>query len=108
MSLPFITGSVARTCSADFRAGKRMLSELSGKNRAGVPKDVENVKLKKGETACRVSTAGLMTLVWRDKKDVRILSTFHRSDMVDTGRENRNGNRRSVHKSMKWYKNVFL
>ena len=61
------------------------------KNRAGMPNDFANVKLKKGETACRVSTDGLMTLVWRDKKDVRILSTFHRSDMVDIGKKNRNG-----------------
>ena len=104
-------------------------------NRHDMPKDLRTLKLKKGEVISRSCDKGLLALVWRDKKDVRMLSTAHTAEMVDSGKRNRKGDavikpkcvidynrgmkgvdladqlassHRSVRKSIKWYKKVFL
>ena len=35
---------------------------------------------------------GVMALLWKDKKDVKMLSTWHTSEMVSTGKTNADGN----------------
>ena len=62
------------------------------KNRKNMPKDLRNLKLKKGEVDFRSSDNGLLALVWKDKKDVRMLSTMHTASMEDTGKHDRKGN----------------
>ena len=57
-----------------------------------MPKDLHNLKLKKGEVDFRSSNNGLLALVWKDKKDVRMLSTMHTASMEDTGKHDRKGN----------------
>ena len=52
------------------------------------------VKLKKGDVVFRSSDEGLIAIIWKDKNDVRILSTMHTSGMKDTGKNERNGDPR--------------
>ena len=78
---------------------------------------------------------GVIALLWKDKKDVKMLLTWHTSEMVSTERTNADGNPivklffvilynqsmggvdcsdqisatcRSVRKHTKWYKKVFF
>lgn len=44
-------------------------------NRKYLPKEVTNTKLKKGEMAAKQSRHGVVVLNWRDKRDVRMLTT---------------------------------
>ena len=104
-------------------------------NRRDMPNDLKSVKLKKGDVVRRSSDKGLLALVWRDKKDVRMLSTMHTAELVNTGKVNRDGepimkpkcvldynrgikgvgvadqlasSHHAVRNSIKWYKKVFL
>ena len=104
-------------------------------NRVGVPKFLQKLKLKKGEVVSRTDRNGLMILLWKDKKIVKMITTMHRNDVVDSGKRNRanepihkprcvmdynNGmggvdrsdqlgsSHRSVRKFVKWYKKLFF
>lgn len=71
---------------------KRMLdsdTHLIGtirKNRKGLPKEVVNKKLKKGEVAAMENKDGITVLKWKDQRDVLILSTKHDDEMVEKNR----------------------
>jgi len=59
------------------------------KNRKNMPKELTSYKLKKGEVRT-LSSKGILSLRWHDKKDVYILSTKHsKAEMVDTGKPRR-------------------
>ena len=102
-------------------------------NRKQMPYDLKTVKLKKrGEHAFR-STDSVLALVWKDKKDVKMLSTMQSASMEDSGKKGKSGNpiekpncfleynnekcgvdlsdqfassHHSVRKSIKWYKKI--
>ena len=101
-------------------------------NRNQMSYDLKTVKLKRGEHAFR-STDSLFTLVWKNKKDVKMLSTMHSASMENSGKKDKSGNpilkptcvleynngkcgvalsdelassHRSVRKSIKWYKKI--
>ncbi|XP_043501587.1 piggyBac transposable element-derived protein 4-like [Polistes fuscatus] len=60
------------------------------KNRKNMPKVFSSMKLKKGKVKT-LSTHGLLTLKWRDKKDVHILSTKHSSaNLINTSKRRKN------------------
>ncbi|XP_045454543.1 piggyBac transposable element-derived protein 4-like [Melitaea cinxia] len=44
-------------------------------NRKHLPKDVIAAKLKRGEMSCKQTKDGIVVLKWRDKRDVRMLTT---------------------------------
>ena len=104
-------------------------------NRKFMPKDLAKEKVKKGEIAYRSCDEGLLALVWKDKKDVKMLTTMHNASMTNTGKVDRKGNdivkpscvltynrgmggvdnsdQRastycSVRKQVKWYKKLFF
>lgn len=49
-------------------------------NRKGMPPQIKNKKLKKGEVAA-YQKGKMMVLRWKDKKEVTLLSTVHNSEM---------------------------
>ena len=53
-------------------------------NGKGVPKQITQHKLKKGELK-ELYNGRLMLLKWKDKKDVYIMSTFHDASMKEIG-----------------------
>ena len=55
-------------------------------NRKGVPKQLIQHKLKKGELKA-LYNGRLMLLKWKDKKDVHIMSTFHDASVKEVGRQ---------------------
>lgn len=56
-------------------------------NRKNMPKDLTELKLKKGERGAR-SSRGILALKWSDRKDVYLLSTKHANEqMTDTGKK---------------------
>lgn len=56
-------------------------------NRKNMPKELEKLKLRKGQTAIR-SSRGILALKWSDRKDVYLLSTKHANEqMTDTGKK---------------------
>ncbi|KAL4143772.1 hypothetical protein QTP88_006058 [Uroleucon formosanum] len=61
------------------------------KNSKGFPKDIMNSKLKKGEIKGKEDGKGVVVSIWKDKRDMRMLSTRHGIEMVDIGRISRNG-----------------
>lgn len=91
-----ITG-VGRTLVTDnwytsLPLAKRMLdshTHLIGtirKNRKGLPKEVVNKKLQKGEVVAMENKDGITVLKWKDQRDVLILSTKHDDEMVERNR----------------------
>ena len=46
-------------------------------NKKDIPKEVLNVKLKRGEMIAKEDENGIVVLKWKDTRDVRILSTKH-------------------------------
>ncbi|XP_022097496.1 piggyBac transposable element-derived protein 4-like [Acanthaster planci] len=56
-----------------------------------MPSDLKKVKLKRGECAFRSSDCGLLALIWKDKKEVKMLSTIHSAAMQETGKSDRHG-----------------
>jgi len=101
--------------------------------RKGMP--IMDKKLKKGEIDFR-TTSNLLALKWRDKRDVFMLSTFHNSEFICTGKKNYKTQEfirkpkcivdynlsmgavdkcdmvvssiKSIRKSIKWYKKYFF
>ena len=58
------------------------------KNRRGIPKSISGARLKKGEVLSSVDD-GVLSLAWRDKRDVLMLSTYHDDSMVGRSRRSR-------------------
>ncbi|XP_022099413.1 piggyBac transposable element-derived protein 4-like [Acanthaster planci] len=108
-------------------------------HRKGMPEDLKSVELRRGGTAYQTADLGvngsLLAMVWKDKRNVRMLSTMHRADIRGTGKRDRTGaekkkpacvleynalmggvdisdqlaaNHRATRKSMKWYKKLFF
>nr|XP_046473271.1 piggyBac transposable element-derived protein 4-like [Neodiprion pinetum] len=103
------------------------------RRRKGMP--VMDRKLEKGEVDFRTSS-NLLALKWRDKTDVLMLSTFHTSEFISTGKRNYRTQEivykpkcivdynlsmgavdkcdmvissiKSIRKSIKWYKKYFF
>lgn len=56
-------------------------------NSKNLPKDLESVKLRKGDIATR-SSNGILAVKWSDRKDVYLLSTKHENaEKTDTGKK---------------------
>ena len=58
----------------------RHITHLMGtlrKNRKGLPVDVKESKLKRGQLIGRKNADGIMVVKWRDVRDVLLLSTCH-------------------------------
>ena len=58
------------------------------KNRRGIPPAVISAPLKKGEVASSRDD-GILSLKWKDKRDVLMLSTYHDCSMVQKSRRSR-------------------
>ena len=56
-------------------------------NRKGVPKELTNKKLKKGEIEAMYCQR-LMVLKWKDKKDMHMISTYHNDHTKEVGCHN--------------------
>lgn len=61
------------------------------KNVKDCPKDILNAKLKVGEIKGKENDKGVVVSIWKDKRDVRFLSTKHWIEILNTGRKNRKG-----------------
>lgn len=64
-------------------------------NRKHLPKDlhptrIRQLKMKSGEIKTRCTDI-MMAIVWKDKRDVRMLTTMHNDEFRDTGKTNRQG-----------------
>ncbi|XP_022095908.1 piggyBac transposable element-derived protein 4-like [Acanthaster planci] len=108
-------------------------------NRKGMPEDLKSVKLQRGETAYQSADLGangsLLAMVWKDQRNVCMLSTMHTAEIRGTGKRDRTGaekrkpacvieynalmggvdkseqlaaSHRAIRKSMKWYKKLFF
>ena len=72
-------------------------------NRKGLPKSVTKAKLKrKGDCVFR-RNGPLLCLKWREKRDVLMLTTIHEAIFVETGREDREGNKVEKPESVYYY-----
>ena len=58
------------------------------KDRRGIPTFIRHTGLKKGEIVSSVDD-GVLSLKWRDKRDVTMLSTFHDAHMVEKTRRSK-------------------
>ena len=58
------------------------------KNRRGIPKSVSEYRLLKGEVRSSYDDS-VLSLVWQDKRDVLMLSTYHDDSMVGRSRRSR-------------------
>lgn len=56
------------------------------KNRKNNPVDVVQKRLIRGETVAAERNRGIVVLKWRDRRDVLMLTTKHKNDMVDLQR----------------------
>ena len=67
------------------------------KDRRGIPKNITDTNLKKGEV---VSTQddGVLALKWHDKRDVLMLSTYHDSSMVEKSRRSKGAGVETIQK----------
>ena len=61
-------------------------------NHKFMPKDLAKIKLKGGETAYRSCDEKLLALVWKDQKDVKMLTTMHNASMTNTGKVDKKSN----------------
>ncbi|XP_054744498.1 uncharacterized protein LOC129248912 [Anastrepha obliqua] len=59
-------------------------------NKKHFPKEVMIAPIKKGEVVAREDPNGIVVLKWKDKRDVRMLSTKHAPIMVSTADGARN------------------
>lgn len=75
---------------AHILLSKDMVGTLR-KNAKGFPKDITNVKIKKGEINGKEDNKGVVVSIWKDKRDVRIVSTKHGIEIISTGKTSRNG-----------------
>ena len=64
------------------------------KNVKGIPRIISSAKLSKGDIIGQENKEGVVVAMWRDRRDVRFLSTKHTLTMTDTGRKNRQGDLR--------------
>lgn len=104
-------------------------------NRRNMPPNMKTKpKLKKGETLA-ASSGDMLALVWKDKKNVNMLTTMHKDTIRDTGKKSRTGKAvrkpiacssyskgmggvdlndqisvfyKSPRKTIKWYKKIFF
>ena len=105
------------------------------KNRKGIPNNIKNAKVKKGEVISVMNDDNIKLYCWKDKRDVHMLSSVpeHDADLCDTGKTTRSGAEilkpkciiaynkakkgvdmsdqlaaynTSLRKSMKWYRKV--
>ena len=60
-------------------------------NHKEMPPDFSKKKLKRGEIAFYSSIDGLLALKWQDKKEVKMPSSMHTAEMVNTQKTHRNG-----------------
>ena len=60
-------------------------------NRKGMPSNFSKKKMKRGEIEFRSCADGLLALKWQDKKEVKMLSSMHTAEMVNTQKKRRNG-----------------
>ena len=58
------------------------------KDRRGIPASIRQTGLKKGEVVSSFDD-GVLSLKWRDKRDVMMLSTFHESNMMEKARRSK-------------------
>ena len=58
------------------------------KDRKGIPLSVRNAALRRGEVASSVDDS-VLSLKWKDKRDVMMLSTYHTTSMVTKTRRSR-------------------
>eukprot|EP00102_Acyrthosiphon_pisum_P020738 XP_016657948.1 PREDICTED: piggyBac transposable element-derived protein 4-like [Acyrthosiphon pisum] len=67
-------------------------------NRKGLPKiQIQDKKLKKGDSEGRVSTTGVSWLKWRDNRFIQLLSNFHNPDDISScTRKNKDGSTISI------------
>jgi hypothetical protein len=100
-----------------------------------MPEELSSMQLERGDVGQRSTDKGLLALVWKDKKYVRMLSTMHMAEIADTGKRNRDGialekpwcvlnynkgmkgvdiadqlasSHRTVRKSIRWYKKLLF
>lgn len=59
-------------------------------NRKYLPKDVIGAKIKRGEMSAKQTKDGIVVLKWRDKRDVRMLSTKTSPLKVTTSKARKN------------------
>ncbi|KAB7507119.1 hypothetical protein Anas_11487 [Armadillidium nasatum] len=50
-----------------------------------IPREVLDAKLRKGDIVSKEDENGIVVLKWKDQRDVRLLTTKHRTEMVETG-----------------------
>lgn len=60
------------------------------KNAKEFPKDITNAKIKKGEIKGKEDDKGVVVSIWKDKRDVRMVSAKHGIEMISTGKTSRN------------------
>ena len=61
---------------------------IARKDRKGIPLLVRNATLRRGEVASSVDDS-ILSLKWKDKRDVMMLSTYHTTSMVTKTRRSR-------------------
>jgi len=61
------------------------------KNVKNCPKDIMNAKLQRGDIVGKENVHGVVVSKWKDKREVRFLSTRHGVDIINTGKKNRKG-----------------
>ncbi|KAK9694585.1 Transposase IS4 [Popillia japonica] len=76
---------------ADYLISRQMTYGTMRINRKDLPTELQKKKLKKGEIIA-FQRGKLMTMKWRDKKDVCLLSTIHNPTQVATNKRNKDGN----------------
>ena len=64
----------------------------TARNRRGMPEEVKNAKLKLKGDKVVMHNGPLMAMKFKDRKDVKVLSTVHSSTMVGTGKRDHHGN----------------
>lgn len=77
------------TCPGQFDALHKQSCNAFGtvqKDRKFILVDLKTVKLRHSEVASCSTEVRLMVLVWKDSKDVYMLSIRHTSKMVQTGK----------------------
>ncbi|XGW33830.1 hypothetical protein V3C99_017916 [Haemonchus contortus] len=95
------------------------------RNRKGIPKEIKETKLKRGQLCCKQKRNGVLVLKWRDKRDLYVISTKHdatvgtsqKPEVVDDYNEMKGFVDLSdqmasytpfVRRTMKWYKRIFF
>lgn len=61
------------------------------KNVKDFPKDILNAKIKTGEIKRKENENGVVVSLWKYKREVRLISTKHGIDFIDSWKKKRNG-----------------